>query len=444
MGVSAQDRGLRREPRRTLIGRHVLAAVLAAGLLGGGLAGATWHVRSLESRSIHTLAPMMFALKNQGTELQAEAFRHPDLLVVYGSSELEQPNRYHASNMFQNYPTGFTIFPVGRGSTTSLVMLQDVAAIGSELHGKKVAISVSPPWFQLHDRPPDFYAANHSALHLSALVFSTDLSFDTKQSAVRQLLQSPTLFSSDPLVDFSAHRLVEDGPLSRAQYLATLPLGKLKHAVMEVQDRWATYSFLESGQKSKQADTPAPVSDLHWPTLMKTAEMEQQSQASNNEFGFDNGGWTTKYARLVAERHGQFSDAWFVDNLQHTAEFTDLDLLLRGLTELGADTLLLSQPLPGAYYDYVGVSAAAREQYYARLREIAGAYDVPVVDFADHDSDRYFVTDPNSHLSRKGWTYYDRALDAFYHGTLGELASTEWSAGALLPGDSARDAAALR
>src|SRR6267378_5033453 len=251
MGDSAQNRRLRRRPSRAMIGRHVLAAVLAGCLLGGGLAGASWYVRWLESQSIHALAPMMFALKNQGTELQAEAFRHADLLVVYGSSEMEQPNRYHASNLFQDYPTGFTIFPVGRGSTTSLVILQDLAAVGSELHGKKVVISVSPPWFQLHDRTPDFYAANHSALHLSALVFSTDLSFDTKQAAVRQLLQSPKLFSSDPLVEFSAHRLVEDGPLSRAQHLATLPLGKLQHAVMEVQDRWATYAFLQSGQTSR-------------------------------------------------------------------------------------------------------------------------------------------------------------------------------------------------
>jgi D-alanyl-lipoteichoic acid biosynthesis protein DltD len=307
-----------------------------------------------------------------------------------------------------------------------------------------VVISVSPPWFQLHDRTPDFYAANHSALHLSALVFSTDLSFETKQAAVQQLLQSPTLFSSDPLVDFSAHRLAESDPFSHAQYLATLPLGKLKHAVMEAQDRWATYTFLQSGHTSKQSDTTAPIRDLHWPSVMKTAEAEQQSQASNNEFGFDNGAWTTKYAKLVAERHHQFNDSWFVDNLQHTAEFTDLDLLLRGLSEMGAETLLLSQPLPGAYYDYVGVSARARGQYYARLRDVAAAYDVPVVDFADHDDDRYFVTDPNSHLSRKGWTYYDRALDAFYHGTLGELANTEWSAGALLPGDPARVVAALR
>ncbi len=426
-----------------MIGRHVLAAVLAGCLLGGGLTGATWYVRMLESRSIHALAPMMFALKNQGTELQAEAFRHADLLVVYGSSELEQPNRYHASNLFRDYPTGFTVFPVGRGATTSLVMLQDLAAVGSELQGKKVVISVSPPWFQLHDRTPNFYAANHSALHLSALVFSTDLSFETKQAAMRQLLQSPTLFASDPLVDFSAHRLVEDGPLSRAQYLVTLPLGKLKHAVMEVQDRWATYAFLQA-RPHPDAGVPPPAADINWPSLIQTADAEQQNQASNNEFGFDNTVWVEKYARLVAERHQQFSDSGFVDNLQHTAEFTDLDILLRGLSELGAQPLVLSQPLPGAYYDYVGVSVVARAQYYARLREVAAAYDVPVVDFADHDDDKYFVTDPNSHLSRKGWTYYDRALDAFYHGNLGELASTEWSAGALLPGDFAGAAAALR
>jgi D-alanine transfer protein len=426
-----------------MIGRHVLAAVLACCLLGGGLASATWYVRWLENRYIHTLAPMMFALKNQGTELQAEAFRHSDLLVVYGSSELEEPNQYHASNLFQDYPTGFSVFPVGRGSTTTLVMLQDLAAVGSELRGKKVVISVSPPWFQLHDRTPDFYAPNYSALHLSALVFSTDLSSDTKRAAVRQLMQSPTLFSSDPLIDFAAQRLVEDGPLSQAGYMATLPLGKLKQAVMEVQDRWATFSFMQARPHPDTAVMPR-AADIHWSTLMQTAEAEQQSQANNNEFGFDNAIWVSKYARLVAERHDQFSDAWFVDNLQHTAEFTDLAILLRGLSELGAQTLVLSQPLPGTYYNYIGVSAAARAEYYARLREVAAIYDVPVVDFADHDGDVYFVTDPNSHLSRKGWTYYDRALDAFYHGNLGELASTEWSASALLPGDFAGATTALR
>src|SRR5262249_17377482 len=110
----------------------------------------------------------------------------------------------------------------------------------------------------------------------------------------------------------------------------------------------------------------------------------------------------------------------------------------------GADTLLLSQPIPGKYYDRLGISAEARSVYYDRLRQVAGKYNVPVVDFQDHDNDIYFVTDPNSHLSREGWAYYDRALDAFYHGILAELVRTHWSAGAVLPGDSPGVAAAVR
>jgi D-alanine transfer protein len=427
-----------------VIAQHLLSAFLACCVVGGGLAGASAYARSLEGRSINTLAPDMFDLKNQGTELQAEAFRHPELLVIYGSSELEQENEYHASTVFKRYPTGFTIFPVGRGSTTSLVMLQDLASIGSELRGKKVALSVSPPWFFLHDRTPDFYMANYSPLHLSELIFSTDLSYETKQAVVRQLIQSPKLFESDALVRFASERLLEDGLLSRAEYLAALPLGKIHNAILEVQDRWATYTFIQKHPRADADVQPDVTAGIQWSSLMNTAEVEQSSQADNNDFGFDNEIWSTKYRKLVAERHNQFTDAWFVDNLRKTAEFTDLDLLLSGLAEMGAEPLVISQPIPGKYYDYIGISAAARSEYYSRLREVAATYGVPVVDFADHDNDIYFVTDPNSHLSRKGWTYYDQALDAFYHGSLGDLARTEWSAAAVLPGDSAGLSTAVR
>ncbi|MBV9327761.1 MAG: D-alanyl-lipoteichoic acid biosynthesis protein DltD [Chloroflexi bacterium] len=419
--------------------RHILGAAIAMGLLGGALVGFVLYTRWLEGQRIHAVAPKLFDLKNQGAELQAAAFQQSDLLVIYGSSELEMPDPYHASNVFQQYPTGFTIFPVGRGETTSLIMLQDLAAIGSDLQGKKVAVSVSPPWFFLHDRTPDFYTPNVSPLHLSALVFSTDLSYQTKQLAVRQLMQSPDIFASDPILGFAAQRLMEDGLLSRAAYLAVLPMGKAHTAWLKLQDMWATVSYLRAQPAESISKSPR---SIDWEALTHEATLEQQANADNNDLGFDNTIWTTKYARLVAQRTGQFSDPWFIDNLQHNAEFTDLDILLRGLNELGMQPLLLSQPIPGKYYDTIGISAAARSEYYARLRQVASINDVPVVDFEDHDNDIYFVTDPNSHLSREGWAYYDRALQAFYDGSLAQLAHSEWSAGVVLPGDSARPAAA--
>jgi D-alanine transfer protein len=422
--------------------RHVLAAALAGGLFAVALHGAQAYVRSLEAQAIHTLAPNLFDLKNQGSELQAAAFQQSDLLVVYGSSELEMPNPYHASSVFLNYPTGFTIFPVGRGETTSLIMLQDLAAVGSDLHGKKVAISVSPPWFFLHDRTPNFYAPNFSPLHLSALVFSTDLSYTTRQLAVRQLMQTQTLFADDPLVAFAAQRLADDTPVSHAEYLAVLPLGKLHNVFLSLQDLWATYLYIKS-EPVQDPPTKVP-SSINWTELTQQADVEQQSSANNNDLGFDNSIWSDKYAKLVAQRKDQFTDAWFTDNLEHTAEYTDLDILLRGLSELGAQPLLLSQPIPGKYYDTIGISADARAGYYDRLREIAGRYNVPVVDFEDHDNDIYFVTDPNSHLSREGWAYYDRALDAFYQGNLAQLLDTDWSTSGVLPGDSAGVVVAVR
>jgi D-alanine transfer protein len=425
-----------------MLARHILAAALAFGFLTSLLATGGRYVHSLEAERIHAIAPMLFDLKNQGSELQAAAFRQSDLLVVYGSSELEGPNPYHASTVFQAYPTGFTIFPVGRGETTSLVILQDLAAVGPELRGKKVAISVSPPWFFLHDRPPNFYAPNFSLLHLSALVFSTDLSYQTKQLAIRQLMQSPGLFSGDPLVAFAAARLAEDGTASRLAYFACLPLGKLHNALLSLQDMWATVNYLRS-QTAQDLPSRVPA-NIDWAQLTQQARLEQQTASSNNDLGFDNTIWSTKYARLVDQRVGQFTDAWFSDNLQHTAEFTDLDILLRGLRELGAEPLLLSQPIAGKYYDRIGISAGARSEYYARLREVASLHDVPLVDFEDHDNDIYFVTDPNSHLSREGWAYYDRALDAFDQGTLAELAHADFRVGAVLPADRARAVASLQ
>ena len=101
--------------------------------------------------------------------------------------------------------------------------------------------------------------------------------------------------------------------------------------------------------------------------------------------------------------------------LQRSAEWIDLDLLLRAIGDLGGEALILSIPMNGAYFDFLGVPSAARHTYYERLRELAKVHGVSVLDFADHDSDKFFTVDPSFHLSGRGWVYYARALDAFFH-----------------------------
>ena len=116
-----------------------------------------FYARSLEQRSITALAAdeaiieregKLAPVKNQGTALQQAALDTDCLLPVYGSSEQVLHTAYnrpfHATNLFRDRPTGFTVFPVGKAQNH----LPDHAAkvgrarprvIGAETGGFRVA-----------------------------------------------------------------------------------------------------------------------------------------------------------------------------------------------------------------------------------------------------------------------------------------------------------------
>ncbi len=95
--------------------------------------------------------------------------------------------------------------------------------------------------------------------------------------------------------------------------------------------------------------------------------------------------------------------------------WTDLELLLRTLASVHARPLLLSMPFDGQSYDETGISRSARDSYYKRLRALAQRYHFALVEFKGHDEDPAFLYLHKSHLTAKGWIYYDRALDDFFH-----------------------------
>jgi len=54
--------------------------------------------------------------------------------------------------------------------------------------------------------------------------------------------------------------------------------------------------------------------------------------------------------------------------------WSDFELLLRGLRELGAEPLILNAPMKGSFYDFWGVSSGARRVYYRKVHELADTY----------------------------------------------------------------------
>lgn len=392
--------------------QHHLLAAAAALLVAGAtvVAGAT-YARWVEQRYVHALAPQVFDQKSQGSALQRAAFDQSDLLPIYGSSELPLPTPSHANALFRSYPTGFTIFALGKADTTSLIWLQELA--GHALQGRKVVLSISPSFFQRPMVPPENYAGNFSAVHASELVFSNQLSFGVKQQAAQRMLAYPETLRSYPLLRFALANLADGSLIGRALYYAATPVGMLAGAILRLQDHWETWLFLRK-QQGLNPDVSRTAATIEWAGLLPEATRQSQDLASNNPFGFNHAFWEQRVAE-TGKLKGSRSDDEFLRSIRASKEWTDLELLLQGLNDAGARVLLLSMPMNGAYYDYLGISAQGRNIYYDKMREVAREYHATLVDFRDHDGDRYFLIDSSFHLSRKGWLYYDRALDAFFH-----------------------------
>ncbi len=418
MGDAAPDHRLSETTRIGMKTPHLGPALAAILLLIAGLMGGSFIIQSIVRQHIHALAPLRLSVILKGSAIQSIAAQQPDLLLIYGSSEMiYQGETYGADAIFDTCPTGFVPFEIQHNGITSLVTAQAIASLGSELRGKKVVISFTPSMFHAPTADKQAYVSLFSRLHANELAFSPVISWGTKQLAAERMREYPKTLKSDPLLNFALERLTDDSWPNRVLYYAVWPLGKLQTTIIELQDEWETLQAILA-QPHLPPDQACQPAALDWPLLETQARQAQAASANNNPYGIDNQFWMGLQERMKQKIEANAGQA-FIDDMQHSDEWIDLEILLKTLTELGAQPLLLSRPINGTYWTALGVSAPARQTiYYDRLRQLAERYHVPIVDFQDHDLDKYFNIDPSSHTSRLGWIYVDQTLDAFYHNTL--------------------------
>ena len=378
---------------------NLAAASIALGtvafiLLAAAVAGAYF-----ERRYVHVLAPVLFLQKTQGLELQKVAFAQPDLLPFYGSSELvvSAPNK--ATDFFQTYPSGFGVFSVGKPGSASLILLQKLASMGSDLRGKKVAISISPTYFFRQDVPAAYYNGNFSLLQAGEIIYSPHLSFGLKRDVARRMLRYPKTLEKSALLAFTLRRLASGSLMDRAVYYGTVPLGLLENGILRIQDHCETLLYILKRVWRLPVAVTRSLRTVDWDGLMAdaTAQARKHSNSDTGSVGPEKG------------------PEMFVAGEQNAHEWIDFELLLRGLNELGARPLVLSMPIDGKYFDRFGVGRPYRDLYYKRIRGLAEVHHIPLLAFEEHDLDEDFLVAHRDHLTDKGWLYFDKALDDFFH-----------------------------
>src|SRR5215472_14312151 len=183
---------------------HLSSALIACAVTAAILCGGRLLAIYLEERTIHVTAPKDFFIKNQGLAFERAAARTPDILLLYGSSELIDPIPNRASDFFSNEPTGFQVCPVGRPGTTSLIILQKLGALGRDLRGRKVAISLSPSWFLRPSIRPDFYAGSFSLPAASRILFSHAVDWNLKTEIAKRMLEFPDTLEKGGILQLAA------------------------------------------------------------------------------------------------------------------------------------------------------------------------------------------------------------------------------------------------
>jgi D-alanine transfer protein len=387
---------------------HLFAGLIALGLAAIILFAAHRVLIHLEHATIISTAPENFALKNQGLVFQRAAAHSPNVLPIYGSSELLRPQAAERGNIFfRTAPTGFQLSPVGVGGANPLIMLQKVGALGSALRGKKLAFSLSPAWFCTAKPGSRGYTGNFSAMAATEMVFGTALDFGLKRDIAARMLQFPETLEQRPFLEFALRRLASGELLDRVVFCALWPVGKIQTALFELEDHWAAVHHIR-----RQTKPPPRLQKqtIDWPQFVAKASKTRPADAEDIQ-------QPSRFDRKITPGS---RDVGFLSGVKESSAWIDLDLLLRCLATVYARPLVLSMPLGGDFYDHAGVSRSARDEFYTKLRARVKQYHFPVLEFQEHDEDPAFLIKHQSHLTAKGWAYYDRALDDFYHERLHE------------------------
>src|SRR5262245_13687933 len=385
---------------------HTFAVAMALGLAAVTLSAVHRLLIHIEHTTIASTAPEIFALKNQGLVFQRAAAHSPNVLPIYGSSELLRPAAPERGNIFfRTAPTGFQLSPVGGGGANTLIMLQKVGALGSALRGKRVAFSLSPGWFCTAKPGTQGYRANFSPMAATEMVFDTALDFGLKRDIAARMLQFPETLEQRPFLEFALRRLASGQLLDRMVFCTLWPTGKIQIALYELEDHWAALHHIRHQTKPPprlQEET------VDWPQLIAKTSKAKPAD----------GGTIQQPSRLERKISRGSRDVRFLSGVKTSPAWIDLDLLLRCLAALHARPLILSMPLGGNFYDHAGISRSARDEFYRKLPALVNQYRFPVVEFQEHDEDPAFLIRQQPHLTAKGWAYYDRALDDFFHGRL--------------------------
>lgn len=313
-----------------------------------------------------------------------------DTVLLFGSSELSTPSDVIPqvpAEVFGMNDYGLDLMYIGEAYDQSLWQAIAAGAYGPQAKNKKVALIVSPTWFEDDG--------------LDAETFKLRFSY----SLYRAFCENDAI--SDSSKAYVAKRLEEQGidPLAVQAGQRTSAIAIVNDAVLSAIADLQVRSKLGDVRERAFDQASSTFAPLDFAALHEAALADAEAMCTNNDWGMDD----AFYANNIEGRLDRLKDAQTDETFSNQAEYQDFSFFLKVCKEAGLEPLVVVSPVHGDFYDWVGTDPADRARCYQRIREICAAHEVPCADFSGKEYEDYFLHDI-VHFGWTGWVAVEEAI----------------------------------
>lgn len=315
-------------------------------------------------------------------------------LPIFGSSELVSLEDYEENiSSFLNSPD-MNIVTIGGGYFQSLSHTMELGAIAENVESKKVALFLSPQWFEEMGVSKEAFPGRFGEENLLEFLANDRISDTNKTYVLDRVLT-----------------LLEDSSIQRRRverykkaYENKISVDRIYMEIMH--NYWklrGKYSVCRQIDEMSQNVPEVDLKHMDFKEMLLVAEKQGKNNCTNNDFGIYDEYWDT----YVEERYkaGEVKEKaeFYTDSI----EYEDLRCFLQVAKELGIDVILVSIPVNEAWYIFQGMLC---DKYYENIKMISKEYDnVVLVDMTKYADEKYFHKDV-MHLGWKGWVRVNEAL----------------------------------
>lgn len=385
-------------------------AVLAMGLFLSPVADAAVRtlttVKNPEQRSVRVLNYESPGHREDPESLYRKAIAGTPAgvtnLYLMGSSELGMPVEQNPAGWVPSNSSDFDMYLSGRGNQQSLYHAIELAAVGSDIANKKVALILSPQWFMQGGTKASLFKSVFSHMAWDAMLNNPKLSGATKKRLIARvgslMPELCTLATSCATATASKPEQIINAPYA----MFTSRINALRDTYKGADYRKAV-SYTGAWQPGKQS-----MATIDWDAENAKATKVAQAQVGICPYNMDDGYYKNRIEPQLDKFGGRQSNITYSTSV----EYDDLQLFLDVARELGIDVMLVSLPVNGAWSDFSGLPKAERDAFASNIKSIAATNGAKLTDLTSKAYEPYYFYD-TLHLGWRGWLDVTRACWEF-------------------------------